>query len=171
MSPVSTRYEMVLPPARSVAVSCGSNDPNTWRYCDQSELDIPYRNDFKFNGSYPLGWGLTAGATFQSYAGLPLAVNWNVPASAFPGGQRTQSVTVNLIPPGSEYLDRWNQLDVSAHKRFRMGRYDVDIALDMYNALNSNVVLQQNQNYGSSLGQPQQVLQGRLLRISNQIKF
>ena len=41
----------------------------------------------------------------------------------------------------------------------------------MYNALNSNVVLQENQTYGTSLGQPQQVLQGRLLRISNQIKF
>jgi hypothetical protein len=32
-------------------------------------------------------------------------------------------------------------------------------------------VLSQNQNVGSSLGQPLAVLQGRLLRISNQIKF
>jgi len=57
------------------------------------------------------------------------------------------------------------------HKRIRIGRYDIDTALDIFNALNSNVVLQENQNYGSSLGQPQQVLQGRLLRVSNQIKF
>jgi hypothetical protein len=97
-------------------------------------------------------------------------VLWAVPANLFPGG-RTQSVTVNLVPPGSKYLDRWTQLDLSAHKRFKVGRYDIDTAVDMYNALNSNVVLQENQNYGTSLGQPQQVLQGRLLRISNQIKF
>jgi hypothetical protein len=155
---------------KTVTVSCGSNDPNTFRYCDQSELDIPLRHDFKFNGSYPLGWGLSAGATLQSYAGTPLSVLYNVPANLFPGG-RTQSVTVNLIPPGSKYLKRWNELDLSIHKRFRIGRYEIDGALDMYNALNSNVVLQENQNYGSSLGQPQQVLQGRLLRISNQIKF
>jgi hypothetical protein len=32
-------------------------------------------------------------------------------------------------------------------------------------------VLQENQNFGSALGRPQQVLQGRMLRISNQIKF
>ena len=51
------------------------------------------------------------------------------------------------------------------------GRSKATLQLDLYNALNSNVVLQENQNYGSSLGQPQQVLQGRLLRISNQIKF
>ncbi|HUR34822.1 MAG TPA: TonB-dependent receptor [Vicinamibacterales bacterium] len=155
---------------RTVTVSCGSNDPNTFRFCDQSALDLPFRSDFKFNGSYPLPLGLSAGATLQSYAGLPLAANWNVPANLFPGG-RTQTVTVNLVAPGSKYLERWTELDLSVHKRFRIGRYDVDTALDMYNALNSNVVLQENQNYGSSLGQPQQVLQGRLLRISNQIKF
>ena len=40
----------------------------------------------------------------------------------------------------------------------------IDGALDMFNALNSNVVLSQNQNYGSTLGQPQAVLQGRLLQ-------
>ena len=100
----------------------------------------------------------------------PLAVNWNVPQNQFPGG-RTQSVTVNLVPPGSSYLDRWNQLDLSFRKFFRVGRIKLDGALDVYNALNSNVVLQQNQNFGSSLGQVQQILQGRLLRISNQIKF
>jgi hypothetical protein len=88
----------------------------------------------------------------------------------FPGG-RTQSVTVNLIPPGSAYLDRWTQLDLSFRKVFKLGRYRVDGALDMFNALNSNVVLTQNQNFGSTLGQPQAVLQGRLLRISRQIKF
>ena len=155
---------------RTVAVTCAGNDPNTFRYCDQTALAIPFRHDFKFNGSYPLPFKISVGASLQSYAGLPLSVLWAVPANLFPGG-RTQSVTVNLVPPGSKYLNRWTQLDLSAHKRFKIGRYDIDTALDMYNALNSNVVLQENQNYGTSLGQPQQVLQGRLLRISNQIKF
>jgi hypothetical protein len=41
----------------------------------------------------------------------------------------------------------------------------------MFNALNTNVVLQENQNLGSTLGQPQQILQGRLFRVSSQIKF
>ena len=39
---------------RTVAVTCAGNDPNTFRYCDQTALDIPFRHDFKFNGSYPL---------------------------------------------------------------------------------------------------------------------
>jgi hypothetical protein len=153
-----------------ITVACASYDPNTFRYCDQSQYSAPFRSDFKFAGSYPIVWGVQIGASLQSYAGLPLMVNWSVPASLFPGG-RTQSVTVNLIPPGSQYLDRWNQLDLSFRKVFTFGKYRVDGALDMFNALNSNVVLSQNQNFGQSLGQPLAVLQGRLLRISSQIKF
>jgi len=154
-----------------VTVACASFDPNTFRYCDQSQLGVPFRHDFKFAGSYPIVWGVQVGAMLQSYAGLPLAVNWTPAASVFPGAQRTQSVTINLIPPGSQYLDRWNQLDLSFRKTFKLGKYRVDGALDMFNAANSNVVLSQNQSFGSTLGQPQAVLQGRLLRVSSQIKF
>ena len=154
-----------------VTVACASFDPNTFRYCDQSQYGIPFRHDFKFAGSYPIVWGVQVGAMLQSYAGLPLAVNWTPAASVFPGGQRTQSVTINLIAPGSQYLDRWTQLDLSFRKTFAIGRYRVDGALDMFNATNSNVVLAQNQAFGSTLGQPQAVLQGRLLRLSSQIKF
>jgi len=110
------------------------------------------------------------GANLASYAGTPLAVNWAVPANLFPGG-RTQSVTVNLVAPGDKYLKRWTQLDLSFHKVLSVGRTRVDGGLDMFNALNSNVVLAENQNFGSTLGQPQAVLQGRLLRLSAQIKF
>jgi hypothetical protein len=155
---------------RLITVACASNDPNTFRYCDQSQYDIPFRHDVKIAGSYPLPLDFQVGATLQSYAGQPLAVNWSVPANLFPGG-RTQSVTVNLVPPGSKYLERWNQLDLSVRRVFRFGKVRLDGALDIFNALNSNVVLTENQNFGSTLGQPQAVLQGRLLRISNQIKF
>jgi hypothetical protein len=44
--------------------------------------------------------GVQPGAMLQSDAGLPLMVNWAVPANLFPGG-RTQSVTVNLVPPAA----------------------------------------------------------------------
>jgi hypothetical protein len=155
---------------RLVTVSCAGYDPNTFRYCDQSKLGIPFRHDFKFAGGYPLPFDFLIGATLQSYAGGPLAVNWAVPTNLFPGG-RTQAVTVNLIPPGSKYLDRWNELDLSVRRQFTVRKLKFDAALEIFNSLNSNVVLSENQNFGSALGQPQAILQGRLLRISNQIKF
>ena len=160
-----------LSPQPLVGTAATSWDPNTFRYCDQSQLNIPFRSDFKLAGAYPIPLGLQVGANFQSYAGAPLAVNWAVPASVFPGGQRTQSVTVNLIAPGTAYLQRWNQLDLSVRRIFTVRKVRLDASLDVFNTLNSNVVLSQNQNFGTSLGAPLEILQPRLLRISTNMKF
>ena len=46
-----------------------------------------------------------------------------------------------------------------------------DASLDVFNVLNSNVVLSENQNFGASLGAPLEILQPRLLRISTNLKF
>jgi len=43
--------------------------------------------------------------------------------------------------------------------------------VSVYNVLNSNVTLTQNQNFGSVLGQPLTILQGRIFRASVQVKF
>jgi carboxypeptidase family protein len=153
-----------------INVACDGDNPNTFRYCDESILDIPFRHDFKFAGSYQLPLDLQLGATLQSYAGRGLTVSWAVPATLFPGG-RTEALTVALIPPGSNYLKRWNQLDLSLRKLFRVGKVRLDGNIDFYNALNSNVVVVENQNFGSSLGSPQQVLQARILRLSVQVRF
>ena len=80
-------------------------------------------------------------------------------------------MTVNLLAPGTSFLPRWNQLDLSLHKIVRVGKTRLDGGLDIFNSLNSNAVLQQNPNFGSSLRAPQQILQGRLLRVSAQVKF
>jgi hypothetical protein len=155
---------------RLINVACDGDDPNTFLYCDQSELDIPFRQNFKLAGSAQLPLEIELGASLQSYAGEPLTVSWTVPAALFPGG-RTQSVTVPLVPPGERYLDRWTQLDFSLKKVFTFGNHRFEGALDIFNALNSNVVLEQNEAFGTTLGQPLSILQPRLLRISGQWKF
>jgi hypothetical protein len=155
---------------KTVSENCEGENPNTLRYCNQSELGIPFRSDFKLAGAYPLPLDFQVGASLQSYAGGPLNVTWSVPANLFPGG-RTQSVTVSLIPPGSKYLTRWNQMDLSLRKIFRVRRTEFDISLDMFNALNSNVVLSETQVFGPALGNPTGILQPRLLRMSGNVKF
>lgn len=155
---------------RDTVVACDGDDPNTVIYCDQSALDIPYRHNFKLSGSAPLPRNIILGTSVQSYAGEPLAVNWTVPANLFPGG-RTQSVTVPLIAPGTKYLDRWTQVDLSLRKVFDRGIQRFEVALDMFNALNSNVVLAQNESFGVTLDRPSQILQPRLLRLTAQWKF
>jgi hypothetical protein len=155
---------------RNVTVTCDADNPNNRRFCDQRDLDIPLRHDFKLAGGYPLPFGIQAGFSFQSYAGLPLQVNWAVPANLFPGG-RTEAVTVPLIAPGTKYLERWNQLDISTKRVFSLGRLRLNGQAELFNVLNSSVVLSENQSFGTSLGQPTSTLQGRLLRLAIQAKF
>lgn len=156
---------------KDVTVACDGDDPNVFQYCDQSKLDIPFLSSLKLAGAAPLPYDIQLGVSVQSYAGGPLAVNWAVPATVFPGGQRTQAVTVPLIAPGTKYLDRWSQVDLSLRKLINVGKNRFEGSLDIFNALNSNVVLAKNQAFGPTLDQPTQILQPRLLRISMQWKF
>lgn len=156
----------------------------------------PFRNDFKVSGNYPLGWGVEVSAVFMSYAGKgnsytaqdpSLGVYWNVPASVFPNGQRTRVVTsapillaagtqtqapgVNLIAPNTKFQQRWNQVDVSAKRTFRFGRREFQGQFALFNLLNDNVVLQEVQAFGGNLGQPQNFLQGRMMRLALLMSF
>ncbi len=139
-----------------------ASDPNAQRNCDQTQLDIPYRHGFKLAGNYPLPLGLMVGMSAVSLPGSligsaiadqSLFTNWNVPDSLFPGG-RTQTVNLRLDVPGSQWLERWNQLDLNLRRMFRVGRVGFEPGVDVYNVFNTNPVLTENQQFGSSLGTP-----------------
>jgi hypothetical protein len=166
------------------------------RFCDQTgglyqELGavpgIPFQHEFKVAGSHPLPWGFQAGAAFLSYPGAtcncpgaivpptggwagPLNALWLVPPALFPGG-RTEAVTAHLIAPGTKYLKRWNQLDINVKRSIRVGRLEIQPALEIYNLLNSSVVLNEIQSFGPSLGVPTAMMQGRFVKIGAFMKF
>ena len=93
-----------------------------------------------------------------------------MPPNLFPGG-RTQSVTLPLVAPGVKFLERWNQLDVSIKRIFRFGSIELQPTLEVFNLLNSSVVLAENQRFGPNLGQPLTTLQGRFLKLGALVKF
>ena len=134
------------------------DDPTMLLYCDDWANDIPYRPTLKLAGTYPLVWGISVSAAFQSSAGRPLGLTTvtgnkisgpgygdtgspvgtnylitrtttypaNCPAPC-PAGQlvaptlTSASVTVPLVAPGTEFLPRINQLDLSFAKWFQIG--------------------------------------------------
>jgi hypothetical protein len=156
----------------------------------------PFRNDFKLSGNYPVAWGIEVSGVFMSYAGKgnsytaqdpSLGVYWSVPASVFPNAQRTRVVTsapillaggtqtqapgVNLIAPNTKFQERWNQLDLSAKRSFRFGHKEFQGQVAVFNVFNGSTVLQEIQTFGPSLGQPQNFLQGRMMRLALLINF
>lgn len=122
-----------------------------------------------------------------------LGVYWSVPASVFPNGQRTRVPTsapillaagaqtqapgVNLISPNTKFQERWNQLDVSAKRTFKFGSKEFQGQFALFNLTNNNVVLQEVQTtslvsgLSPSLGQPQNFLQGRMMRLALLVNF
>jgi hypothetical protein len=172
--------------SKNVESWCNQDDPNgsnqsdlyysiTYlrggKYCDQRLLSIPYRSDFKLAGTLPLKFGLDFSGTIVSFAGNELNGTWNVPASVFPNGQRTQTTNVQLVQPGTKYLDRWNQVDISVKKNFRSGKVTYSTQMDLYNLLNSSVVITRTQAFGAAYLFPTAILQGRLMRVATQIKW
>lgn len=118
-------------------------------------------------------------ATFQSKPGAMLAANYAVPTADVVEslGRRLSgnvpNVTVNLVAPGAMYGDQINQLDLRVAKILRYGRSRTAIGVDMYNALNSSVVLAYNSAFvpGGTWLQPMMILTPRFVRISAEVDF
>jgi Carboxypeptidase regulatory-like domain len=123
--------------------------------------------------------GMQLSATFQSKPGPMVAANYAAPNSlVVPSLGRNLSggapnVTVNLVPPGTMYGDRINQLDVRVAKTLRHSRSRTVLALDLYNALNSSAVLTQDSTFvpGGPWLQPLSTLTPRFLKVTAELDF
>jgi hypothetical protein len=113
----------------------------------------------------------------QSYAGdsraatdRSLKVNYFVNRAIVPNLTQSQ-VTVSLVPPGEKQLPRWSQVDMRLGKVFRVGGKSVSANLDGFNLLNSSAYFGVNQSFGVALDRPTDIIQGRVFRVSTNIKF
>jgi hypothetical protein len=186
------------------------DDPNLLLYCDDWQNDIPFRPTLKMAGTYPLKWGISVSAAFQSLAGRPLGLTTTTgnkisgpgygdtgspvgtnflitrtarypancpapcPAGALVAPTLTSaSVTVPLVAPGTEFLPRLNQLDLSFAKNFQVGSYRLQGQVDLFNVGNANyVTAYRSTNFGTAAyQQPSSVLQGRMIRLGMQVKW
>ena len=118
--------------------------------------------------------------TLRSDPGGQLAANWTAPNSATVGlnrpfaGLGSQTITVNLIEPGTLYGERVNQIDMRFAKILRFGRSRTTVGFDVYNLVNSDAVLTYNQAFSTTTTtwlRPNSVLQPRFVKFSAQIDF
>jgi len=168
---------------RTVIKNCSLDDPNNpiptgalidttgGAFCDQTKAGMPFLDQFKLSGAYPIWWGIQASGVLTSYPGRQLFVNYTVDRSIIPTLTQT-SVLVPLIKPGTKYADQWNQLDVEFAKVVTLTpTRSIRFQVDLFNTLNANTVLNQNFNYGPALDRPTEILQGRVVRLAAQLHF
>ena len=144
---------------------------NGGRFCDQRNFDMPFTNQFKLAGNYPIPLiGLDIAMVLQSYAGAARTITYQPPAGLFPGG-RTNAETIILSRPGSLHHPRYNQIDVNLKKNFRHGSKTMSGQIDFFNVLNGNAIFARQDAVGNSLGDVTTILQGRLIRLAFQLRF
>ena len=155
--------------------------PRLEAYCD---VRPPFQPNIKALIVYPLPWGVQASATYQGLPGPMILANAAIgnaaiaPSlgrnlSACPAtGTCTSTVSVSLIPPGTVYGDRLNQVDVRFSKSISLaGSRRVQGMVDVYNMLNGSAVLSQNNTFGAAWQRPTQILQARLVKFGVQFDF
>ena len=86
-----------------------------------------------------------------------------------PGG--AANVTINILNPGDMYRDRINLVDLRFAKLLRFGQKRLNVGVDIFNTLNSNVVLNSNNTYGSAWLTPTSVQSARQAQFSAKFDF
>ena len=175
---------------RTLSVQCGFvDDPNRQNYCDDTQNDIPWKNQFKVAGSIPLRYGLQLGTSFTTYDYIYAAGTvWNItrttrypadckgpctPSAIVNPGMTVSSMNVPLLAPGTQFSDRIKQLDITVGKWFSARRVRFQPEVSVFNALNNHAAYTvRSMNFlTSSYMQPSLTLQPRVARLGMQVKW
>jgi hypothetical protein len=148
------------------------DSPQALRFCKVTQ---PFQPQFKVQGLFPLLWGIQASTTWQNLPGNEIsAIYTRTSAQIAPELGRplsTSTVSIDLIPPGTMFENRINQLDARLGKSVRIGRTRVQGNFDMYNLFNANTVLGLNNTYGQAWLTPTSILAGRLFKATINLDF
>ena len=121
--------------------------------------------------------------TLASSPGIPLAANYTystAQATTFAGRPLSGNalLTVNLVKPGEVWGDRLNEVDFRVGKNLRLGRNRGLVALDLYNLMNSNSAITNNQTFNPAVTtgsaawlSPTAVMTARIAKITVQFDF
>ena len=82
---------------------------------------------------------------------------------------------VNLVQPGTVFLDYQNRLDLRVGKTFKLDRSKIQGFMDVFNVFNAGTAMSVNQTYAASGTNlwlaPTTIMDGRYLRFGMQMNF
>jgi len=143
----------------------------------------PFQTSFRGLSTYTVPKvDVQASLTWRSDPGDELRADYVVTSAiARPSLGRDLSagnVTVNLVPRGTLYGSRVNNVDIRLAKILRFGQYRTQFGMDVYNLLNNDAVTAYNNGYTApTAGRPSvwltptAILPARYVRLNMQIDF
>jgi hypothetical protein len=181
--------EMNNLPAPGANPGSSATLPPAWRAAQFCHRESPFLTQFKAYGVYLIPKiGVQVSGSFRSIPGVTpqvpptndvnagfvannafLATNSNLGRQLAAGANG--NVTLQLLEPYSKFLDHRNELDLRFGKVLRMpnGARAV-VSLDLYNAMNSDAVVNVNQAFSAYLV-PTEILNPRIAKVSINFDF
>ena len=143
-------------------------------YCDANRN---WLTQVKLLGSYTFPYDIQIAATLQNQPGPQRVAEvtysrTQISAALGRPSGGSGSIDVDVIPPGTEYGDRFTQFDLRFTKIFTLaGGTRLRAMFDLFNLFNSNAVTREQAGFGSTWLTPQVTMPGRLGKFAFQFDF
>jgi len=171
--------EMLNLSAADAVAASTAGAPAQWRPADFCHREQPMLTGVKALAMYVVPkFDVQVSGSFRSTPGTTLSVGYTatnaILASSSTLGRtlsgNAQNMVIGFEQPNARFTDRRNELDLRIGKVLRYQRTRSVISLDIYNALNSDAMIVQNQAYASYL-RPVEILNARLFKVSWNFDF
>ena len=151
-------------------------------WVDDDQVGEPQENPnaLLYNADRHTEWYFKAGGSYRfARPGILAAVNFNGTSGQyyqrtvrFTGGVTIPSITLPVEPRDARRYPNAYVLDIRGEKSFSLGgSHRLSVRMDVFNTLNTNVLLGVNTLSGPSFGLPTSVMPARVLQTSVSYKF
>jgi hypothetical protein len=147
------------------------NDPNNL-VNQQGAVGTDSSYQFRLSGSYlvPRAEVLVSGS-FLRNTGYPRHINWSVTRTAAPSLVRS-SQTIYREERGADRLPTVTLIDLRFSRPIKFaGNRSIEPQVDVFNLMNSDVIVGMLDVVGARLGYPSQILAPRIFRVGFSVKF
>jgi hypothetical protein len=149
-------------------------------FCSQS---LPFRMDWKINGSYTLPWAFRISTAYSAVNGYLITAGWNAPNAVIApalgrdlSAGATQTKAIPLVEPNVRFGPYRHNFDVRFSRTFKLGESrGITANVDLYNTFNRSQVTGVNTTY-STVGTnnwlvPNTLNAPRGIQIGTQVQF
>jgi hypothetical protein len=151
------------------------DSPQELLHCDTT-TPFSAQTQVKLFGSVPLPYDFLMSAAYQDLSGEDYQANlfYSAAEVAASLGRPTASgggVVVPLVDEQTLFGERVRRLDFRVSKIINYNRFRFQINFDAYNIANSSSVRTQNGSFGPRWGNPNTIIDPRLIQLGGQIDF
>jgi hypothetical protein len=160
-------------------VQVPAGTPNAWRPASFCQRETPWLTNFKTFGVYTVPKAdVQLSGTFRSIPGDPLRAVFNANNAYLAANSNlgralagnAPNIAIDLVAPYTVFLSRRNELDLRFGKVLRAGRTKSVVSFDVFNALNTDVPVNANQNF-AVWQRPTLILNARTVKFSVQFDY